>query len=342
MKLPEEFSSKLPLRFDKSGRFRILMMSDLHYAPDRDARTIRLMERLIDSQKPDFVMLGGDNTTGKATKEEFLTLLKDIAEPMEKRQIPWAHIFGNHDISPDVSKEYQQSEYEKYDFCLSKAGQEDLPGVGNYFLPVLSREGEPVFGIWALDSHQDFGMPSVPVDFNENVYWNLLLPSRMNAGSDWEFVRFEQILWYWNSSVAIENNLKRKLPSLMFLHIPLPEFNALVKNVQRTGTKGEYNESVSCSELNSGLFAAALQRGDVKGIFAGHDHINTFDGAYCGIRMGYDGSAGYHAYGARDFDPLGGRDRLRGGRVFDIYEQSPEKIETRMILADDLSSEGRI
>ena len=105
MKLPEEFSSKLPLRFDKSGRFRILMMSDLHYAPDRDARTIRLMERLIDSQKPDFVILGGDNTTGKATKEEFLTLLKDIAEPMEKRQIPWAHIFGNHDISPDVSKE---------------------------------------------------------------------------------------------------------------------------------------------------------------------------------------------------------------------------------------------
>ena len=331
MELPEGFSSKLPLRFDESGRFRLLMLSDLHYAPDRDARTIRLMEMLLDSQKPDFVMLGGDNTTGKATKEEFLTLLGDIAAPMEKRGIPWAHVFGNHDISPDVSKEYQQGEYEKYAHCLSKAGQENLPGVGNYFLPVLGQNGDPLFGLWALDSHQDFETPSVKIDFNDNVYWNLLLPSRMNAGSDWEFVRF----------VAIEKSLERKLPSLMFLHIPLPEFNALVKNANRTGTTGEYNETVSCSELNSGLFAAVLQRGDVKGIFAGHDHNNTFDGTYCGIRMGFDGSAGYHAYGMKACDPSGDRERLRGGRIFDIYTNDPEKIETRMILFSDLQAEGR-
>lgn len=342
MGLPDEYTSKLPLRFDESGHFRILMMSDLHYAPDRDVRTIRLMEELLDSVQPDFVMLGGDNTTGKATREEFLTLLGDIAAPMEKRRIPWAHIFGNHDISPDVSKEYQQAEYEKYACCLSKAGDERLPGVGNYFLPVYGKGGQPLFGIWALDSHQDFATPSVPVDFSDNVYWDLLMPSRLNAGSDWEFVRFEQILWYWNSSVAIEESLGRKLPSLMFLHIPLPEFNALVKNTDRTGTQGEYNESVSSSELNSGLFAAALQRGDVKGIYAGHDHINTFEGTYCGIRLGYDGSAGYHAYGTRGFDPGGNPDRLRGGRVFDIDARDPERIETRMILVSDLRAEGRI
>ena len=341
MLLPDEFSSRLPLMFDENGRFRILMMSDVHYAPDRDPRTIRLMEALLDSQRPDFVMLGGDNTTGKATKEEFLTLLDDIARPMEERGIPWAHIFGNHDISPDVSKEYQQGEYEKYPHCLSKAGRAELPGTGNYFLPVTDTDGAPVFGIWALDSHQDFATPSVPADFCDNVYWQMLLPSRLNAGSDWEFVRFEQIMWYWNSSVEIEKRLKRKLPSLMFLHIPLPEFNALVRNANRTGTTGEYNEGISCSELNSGLFAAALQRGDVKGIFAGHDHINTFDGTYCGIRMGYDGSAGYHAYGARDYDQSGGRERLRGGRIFDIDLAHPEKIETRMILYDDLLTEGR-
>ena len=341
MRLPEEFSSKLPLKFDKSGRFRILMMSDLHYAPDRDERTIRLMEMLLDSQKPDFVMLAGDNTTGKATKEEFLPLLSDIAAPMETRRIPWAHVFGNHDISPDVSKEYQQAEYEKYAYCLSKTGDSSLPGVGNYFLPVCGQDGEPLFGIWALDSHQDFETPSVPADFTDNVYWNLLMPSRLHAGSDWEFVRYEQIQWYWNSSVAIEKKLKRKLPSLMFLHIPLPEFNALLRNANRTGTVGEYNEPVSSSELNSGLFAAALQRGDVKGIFAGHDHNNTFDGTYCGIRMGYDGSAGYHAYGMGKYDPSGDRERLRGGRIFDLRAEDPWKIETKMILAADLQQEGR-
>ncbi len=336
MRLPEELRSKLPLRFDGNGRFRILMMSDMHYAPDRDPRTIQLMHRLIETQKPDFVMLGGDNTTGKATNGEFDLLLSEIAAPMEDRHIPWAHVFGNHDISKEVSKEYQQGEYEKYPYCLSKTGRPELPGVGNYFLPVYGVNDEVLFGIWGLDSHQDFATPSVPFEFGGDPYWELLLPTRLNARSDWEFVRFEQIMWYWNTSVGIEKLLGRKLPSIMFLHIPLVEFNALTRNSNRTRTQGEYNEAVSASELNSGLFAAALQRGDVKGIFAGHDHINTFDGIYCGIRLGYDGSAGYHAYGTAGYDPGGDRDRLRGGRIFDICAADPSKIETRMILLSEL------
>ena len=162
------------------------------------------------------------------------------------------------------------------------------------------------------------------------------MPKRLNAPSDWEFVRFEQIQWYWNSSVEIERTLKRKLPSLMILHIPLPEFNALLLNANRTGTTGEFNENVCASELNSGLFAAVFQRGDVKGIFAGHDHTNTFDGTYCGVRLGYDGSAGYHAYGCGKYDPQGDRERLRGGRVFDLSENDPWKFDTRMVFVNDL------
>ena len=341
MRLPEFCMSKKPLRFDARGRFRILMMSDLHYSPAREEATIRGMETLIEYTKPDFVLLGGDNTTGKATKAEFDLLLKDISAPMERRALPWAHVFGNHDISPDVSKEYQQQGYEACPNCLSKAGEEDLPGVGNYFLPVYGADGLPAFGVWALDSHQDFGMPSVPFEGVKNPYWELLLPKRMNAGSDWEFVRFEQIMWYWTRSKELEHALGRKLPSLMALHIPLPEFNALVMNAGRTGTAGEFNEGISASELNSGLFAAILQRGDVKAIFAGHDHINTFDGTYCGIRMGYDGSVGLHAYGCRDYDPHGDRERLRGGRVFDIYEKDPAQIDTRMVYIKDIT-EGSV
>ena len=335
--LPNElFQTKFPLRFDKHGRFRVLMVSDLHYSPQREKDTLAWLELLLDKTKPDFVMLGGDNTTGKTTEAEFDLLLKDIASPLEERDLPWAHVFGNHDISPAVSKEYQQKGYEACPHCLSKAGEASLPGVGNYFLPVYGQRGEPVFGIWALDSHQDFSMPSVPFDSVKDPYWELLLPKRLHAGSDWEFVRFEQILWYWNSSVAIEHALGHKLPSLMMLHIPLPEFNALVLNSQRTHTVGEFNESVSSSELNSGLFAAAVQRGDVKAIFAGHDHINTCDGTYCGIRMGYDGTIGSHAYGCRDHDPAGDRERLRGGRIFDIFEDAPGDIDTRMIYIKDL------
>ena len=336
MNLPDVFRSKLPLRFRKDGNFRILMMSDMHYAPDRDERTVKAIELMLDSQQPDLVLLDGDNTTGKSTKKEFKVLLEDIARPMEDRHIPWAHVFGNHDISPKVSKEYQQKVYEEYPYCISKAGPKALPGVGNYFLPVLDKDDTPMFGIWALDSHQDFKTPSAGFGYNGDLYWDLLMPGRLIAGSDWEFIRFEQIMWYWNSSVRLEKLLGHKLPSLMAIHIPLPEYNALLLNSNRTRTTGEYNERVSASEINSGLFAAALQRGDVKAIFAGHDHINTFDGTYCGIRMGYDGSAGYHAYGCRDNDPGGDRERLRGGRVFDINKDDPWNIDTHMVFIKDL------
>ena len=336
MRLPEAFATKLPLCFDRNGRFRILMLSDLHYAPGRDQRTVRGLEALLDAAKPDFVMLGGDNTTGKSTKEEFETLLDDIVKPMETRGIPWAHVFGNHDISDGVSKEYQQSVYESYPHCLSKAGPDELPGVGNYFLPVTDGEGKVAFGLWALDSHQDFQTPSVPGDPGFRPYWDLLMPKRLMAASDWEFIRFEQIMWYWNTSVELERSCGEKIPSLMIFHIPLFEFNALLQNAQRCGLQGEYNETVSCSELNSGLFAAVLQRGDVKGIFCGHDHINTFDGVYCGVRLGFDGSAGYQGYGTRANDPSRDRERLRGGRVFDIDRSAPDKIHTRMLFLKDL------
>lgn len=331
MALPDAFASKVPLRMDESGRFRILMLSDMHYAPDRDARTLRLIEELLDETKPQFVMLGGDNTTGKSTMEEFELLLNDIASPIERRGLPWAHVFGNHDISPDLSKPDQMRVYERYPHCVSKAGPKDIPGTGNYFLPILDAGGQPVFGLWALDSHQDFETPSEKRDLGFEPYWELLLPKRLHAGSDWEFIRFEQIMWYWNSSVEIEQSLGRKLPSIMFFHIPLYEFNAPLMNAERCGLIGEYNEAVSCSELNSGMFAAALQRGDVKGIFCGHDHINTFDATYCGIRLGYDGSAGCHAYGVRAFDPKGDRERLRGGRVFDIDASHPWQFDTHMV-----------
>ncbi len=340
MQLPKEYMPKVPLTFRKDGGFRILMMSDLHHAPNTGDRTIRAMAQLIDRTCPDLVLLGGDNTTGKSTKEEFAQLLSDIASPMEARGIPWAHVFGNHDISEGLSKEYQQTQYEQYAHCVSKAGPDGVPGVGNFFLPIVDDSGAPVFGVWGLDSQQELNTQTEPLNYLGDLYWDLLMPGRIASYADYDFIRFEQIMWYWNTSVALEKLCGRKIPSLMAFHIPLFEFYALLKNAGRTQLRGEYNERLSISEVNSGLFAAVLQRGDVRAMFAGHDHINTFDGIYCGIRMGFDGSIGYHAYGTRDNDPASkNRDRLRGGRVFDITRDDPWHIHTDMVFVDEQHSE---
>ncbi|MDY6377275.1 MAG: DUF4434 domain-containing protein, partial [Bacteroidales bacterium] len=58
-----------------------------------------------------------------------------------------------------------------------------------------------------------------------------------------------------------------------FFHIPLPEYGdtLLVKKIV-----GNKHESVCSPKLNSGLFSAFLEQGDVIGVFVGHDHNNDY------------------------------------------------------------------
>ncbi len=335
MPLPDAFRTRHPLRFRRDGGYRILMMSDSHLKAGREERTLRAMETLIDRTGPDLVLLNGDNVSAFADLDSFRALLARLVSPMERRGIPWAHVFGNHDQTPEVPKAVQEEVYESYPWCVSGAGPKELPGCGNYFLPILDDRDEPVFGVWGLDSQQDFRTQTVPLSYPGDLYWDVLMPGPVMAGSDYDLIRFEQVMWYWNTSVALEKHCGRRIPSLMMFHIPLIEFRAMLLNAHRTGLRGEYNERLSTSEIDSGLFAAVFQRGDVRAIFCGHDHINTFDGIYCGIRMGYDGSIGYEGYGTRDNDPGGDRERLRGGRIFDLSRADPWSIRTEMVFVKD-------
>ena len=96
---------------------------------------------------------------------------------------------------------------------------------------------------------------------------------------------------------------------------------------------GSVNEPSKNAPLNSGMFAAVLRRGDVSGIFFGHDHTNTFTGVVGGVTLGYSGSAGYAHYG------LGGEfaenHALRGGRIIEVRESDPYNFTTRMVFAAD-------
>lgn len=203
---------KLPLKF-KNGRFRMLIISDLHYRPGEDGRTIKALTKLIDTAKPDFIFMNGDITGGRSEKEEFVSLLSDVASPIEQRNIPWAHVFGNHDESPGLEKVYQQSVFERYPHCVSMAGPEKLPGVGNYFLPVYDKDGNVVFGFWAFDSMQDFKTQSAPVAYGFEPYFDLLMPSRIASSSDSDYLRFEQVMWYYTESQKLEKEFGRKIPS---------------------------------------------------------------------------------------------------------------------------------
>lgn len=320
---------KKTLKFNDDGKFRILMVSDIHAGKGwAKEETVRDFEILIDTQKPDLVIMAGDicgpGIIHVENEAQLRDVLDELTSPLEKREIPWAHVFGNHDDNFGLSNEEQQKVYETYPHCISKAGPKDIDGTGNYFLPIYDNEGKNIiFGVYGLDSHG--GRKEIYDYFNlpEKTKFFHTVPS---ASGGYDGAHFDQVMWYYNTSVELEKYTGKKVPSLMYMHIPLPEHALVATKKNHTDFKGYQLEDVACNIVNYGLFSACLQRGDVKAIFCGHEHENDFCASYCGIKLGYDGFLSYHACH---------NDDIRGGRIFDISIENPEQINTHTVKVKD-------
>ena len=84
--LKEALHTKHPLRFGKDGKFRILMVSDIHGGVGYDEmRTVRAFQALVDHTKPNLVLLGGDiagpGTIHVSNEAELRQLLDGITAP---------------------------------------------------------------------------------------------------------------------------------------------------------------------------------------------------------------------------------------------------------------------
>lgn len=318
--------TKRRLEFGSDGRFRILMMSDVQERADFDAQTLAMIERLIDHTSPDLIIFGGDNVYGPdvRTEADFETFLSVFTGPMEKRGIAWAHVFGNHDHDLPISAHEQQRAYEAFPYCVSKH-TEGIGGVTNFVLPIYRHKSDRIaFNVWGMDTNRtadDFGR-----DFGIDTPLNL--PNSPVGGGYFGMPYFEQLMWYWNCSVALEEYNAEKIPGLMCMHTAPYEFTAAMHNPQLCSLSGTSYEAISAGPLNCGIFAEILQRGDIRCICCGHTHQNDFEATYCGVKLCFDATAGLTCYG----DP-----ETRGGRIFDLNESNPWEINTKMVHYTELA-----
>jgi len=311
------------LRFRPDGSFRIVQFTDTQDDHEIDPRTVRLMEAVLDDQGPDLVVFTGDNIrSGPVTADEARLAMDHIVRPVESRGIPWLVAFGNHDEdqtpSTGMDEPAMLAHYMSFPNNLNRVSPRGVRGTGN--MQVLVRgsvDDEPHFNVWSLDSGRyasdTIGGQSVEADGLRSYDW----------------IRPSQVSWYVRTSEELEARHGQGIPGLMFFHIPLPEFALMWEHRENHGVVGEKNEEVAGGAFNSGLFAAMVQRGDVKGVFVGHDHVNDFVGDYFGIRLGYSANTGFGAYGLDGEE----RDRMRGARVFVIQESDPGAFETYMVFA---------
>ena len=95
---PGAKAPKPTLAFRPDGRFKVVQFNDTQDDEQTDRRTIELMDKTLDAETPDFVVINGDVINGGCDSElEVKQALNHVVQPMERRQIPWAVTFGNHD-----------------------------------------------------------------------------------------------------------------------------------------------------------------------------------------------------------------------------------------------------
>ena len=269
----------------KEGKLKIVQLTDIHWDPQSKncAQTAQTIEAVLALEKPDIAMLTGDIVTEKPGPEGW----KAIIALLEKAQVPFTVMMGNHDAEVMPKQEIYdllaQSPY-----FIGEKGPATIHGCGNYVVPVYGADHKTAKALlYCIDSN----------DYPE---------SKDYGTYDW--IHFDQVAWYRQTSARFtKENGGNPLPALAFFHIALPEYDAIPNN----GTMlGEKNEGSGASKINSGLFASFIEMGDVMGAFVGHDHDNDFIGTHYQIALAYGRVTGTDAYG----------DLERGMRVIELKE----------------------
>ena len=314
--LKETLETKIDLHFNEDGKFKVLVMSDFHLHGN-DTGIAQMKEDiklLVDRENPDLIILDGDNfANGSASSAAAIReSLSKVMAYVEEKQIPWMHVYGNHD-DIGMPNEDQHPVYQEFEYCISK-DVEELYGVGNYVIPVYGHDSDKVkFAIWALDSGAHLSKADQDKYFPSKSEFN------GHTGVQYDWIRGDQLSWYIETSQQLEEYAGEKVYGLMAFHIPLQETYTAWTNRETMNHSGLKLEDVYASAMNSGLYSAMLWRGDIKAVVNGHDHINNFAVDYGGIILSYAGTIRSNLY--HD-------ERTDGARVFVINEEKPDVVRT--------------
>jgi hypothetical protein len=277
------------LAFNDKGIFKIVQFTDTHVSLEKNANlnVYGIVADVLAVEKPDFAILTGDVVTETNPREGY----RRFAEVFQKAKVPWAVVFGNHDSENSMTRKDIADFLQSLPYCMNR-DRGETEGNTNFVLPVFGRDKKIAALLYCMDS---------------NTY-STLKPTVDGYG----WFTFSQIEWYRNKSSEYTQAHGGPLPALAFFHIPLPEYTAAWNN-EATPPVGVKNEPECSPDINTGMFAAMLECGDVMGTFVGHDHINDYIGRYYDIAL---------AYGRVSKVMRGAEDPLAGGRVIVLKEDA--------------------
>ena len=284
----EDYVLQLPYTQD----FRILQLTDIHVG-NKDNRQLQydFLDLTIRDADADLIVVVGDLFTfaDKTTARELFAFLDSYG-------IPWTVTFGNHDEQCYFSIDWLTG-------YLNELGSNCL---------FRDLQDDDVFGScnFAIDLMQDGSTFEQVILMDSNRYC---------CGDYWgyDYIKPDQIEWYERlvEHTRAENG-GRTVDSLLFFHIPLPEFAdawqaAQAGDPEAVLESGEENEGVSCPQYNSGFFDRILAQDSTRAILVGHDHVNNARVLYKGV---------YLCYGVNSTDRIYYENGMVGGQVITIHD----------------------
>ncbi len=340
----------MALKFN-SGKFTVLQVSDPQDLQFVRKTMVKMLDAAYDRVNPDLVVFTGDNILGNHLRdarfgsrkvilspdgeyEAMKTAIHHIAEPVDRRGIPFTMIYGNHDDMNFISKEKQAEIWRGYDSFVGLDDSGDSGDVATFNLPVMSSDGKKTaFNLWFIDSAR--------LDKAEE---------KCHTG-----VKKQAVEWYINKSNRLkEQNGGKPVQYVLFQHIPFKEMTRLNSPCKKYDygalalfKKGEpekyirldpavadgfLGEPIDGCEENNGEFDAIKKQGDVAAAVFGHDHRNNFIAELDGIRIFQSSAASFRCYG----------NRFRGVRVIEINENEPESVKTYFLTYSELCGNGPV
>lgn len=308
----------IPLKFNNNKQFKIAQFTDTHFyiGGEKSPEVIENIKAVLDTEKPDLVILTGDIVTGDGKTHSSIKNWELITDLFIQEKIPYAVAFGNHDDEAEISRQDLLEYLSKRPHCLiSDTEGEVIEGVGNYVLPVYNQEGKPEKLIYCMDSR------SYSIAGDRGI-----------KGYGW-FDR-SQVNWFAETNGEWLTN-HPDIQTLAFFHIPLPEYRYAFDHGEFK--KGVRKEKECSPDINTGMFAEMALQGNVLGTFVGHDHNNNYVAQLYKIALCYGYFSGGNSYGKL---PLNGAriilleegsrsfttwHRLRDGKVLDRVELPHQK-----------------
>ena len=242
--------------------FVILNLTDFQLHDGKSTYTsFSIIDELVETTHPDLITVLGDTAEDNGTYTTTANFTA-IVNHIDALGIPWAPIYGNHDNDnyreqnsiKDVTSTWINNTFTSAENCLFNVGPADVNGNGNYIVKVVnSSTGEIVKSLIFLDSGTS-GVDSTHVTFYENAIGYC---EDVNGGDTPE--------------------------SIVFLHIPLPEYRTLYDNDDYAGIAGEVPHAHGTTDF----FAKIKELGSTTHVICGHDHENSFYGEYQGVYLMY-------------------------------------------------------